>query len=322
MDSIVRIFITGISGFIGFHTAMALSKNHSVFGVDDFNDSYDVSLKRERQKILEENEIEVIENNIMDMDFYEIFKSERRVPRLDVDIVIHLAASANVRESLDNPFDYIINNIVATQRLIDSCETFNIPKVLYASTSCVMEDQELPWKDTTKEHYHHRSPYAWSKYVNECQFKSSKISKHYGMRFFTVYGPYGRPDMAVHSFTKDVIEGNKVQVYGKGKMKRDFTYIDDVVNAIEILVNNEEKSNIYNIAYSNPVYVTEVLSAIEENLGTKANVELVEGSPADVPQTYGDISTMRDLGYKPRVHYTTGIENFVNWYKQYYGKLN
>ena len=320
----MRIFITGISGFIGYHTAMALSKEHSVFGIDDFNDSYDVSLKRERQKILQENNIEVIDDTIMNVDFYEIFKSERSIPRAvsGVDIVIHLAGYANVRESLDKPFDYIINNIAATQRLVDSCETFNVPKVLYASTSCVMEGQELPWRDTTKEHYHPRSPYAWSKYVNECQFKSSKIPNHYGMRFFTVYGPYGRPDMAIHSFTKDIIEGNKIQIYGHGKMKRDFTYIDDVVTAIEILVNNQEKSDIYNIAYSKSVYVSEVITAIEEHLGTKADIELVKGSPADVTQTYGDISTMRGLGYTPRVHYTTGIKNLVDWYKQYYGKIN
>jgi len=320
----MRIFITGISGFIGYHTAMALSKEHSVFGIDDFNDNYDVSLKRERQRILQENNIEVIDDTIMNVDFYEIFKSERSIPRAvsEVDVVIHLAGYANVRESLDKPFDYIINNIAATQRLVDSCETFNVPKVLYASTSCVMEGQELPWKDTTKEHYHPRSPYAWSKYVNECQFKSSKIPTHYGMRFFTIYGPYGRPDMAIHSFTKNIIEGSKVQVYGKGKMKRDFTYIDDVVNAIEILANNNEKSDIYNIAYSKSVYVTEMIAAIEENLGTKADIELVEGSPADVPSTWGDISTIRELGYKPKVHYTTGIKNFVNWYKEYYGKIN
>ena len=105
-------------------------------------------------------------------------------------------------------------------------------------------------------------------------------------------------------------------------MKRDFTYIDDVVSAVNILVNNEEKSNIYNIAYSKSVYVSEIITAIEENLGTKADVEFVEGSPADVPSTWGDISTIRELGYKPKVHYTRGIENFVNWYKQYYGKLN
>jgi len=321
----MRIFITGISGFIGYHTAVALSKEHSVFGIDDFNDSYDVDLKRERQKLLQEQGVEVIEKTIMDVDFYEVFGSQRAVPRIiggSVDVVIHLAAYANVRRSLEEPFDYIINNIAATQRLIDSCETFNVPKVLYASTSCVMEGQELPWKDTTQEHYHSRSPYGWSKYVNECQFKSSKIPNHYGMRFFTVYGPYGRPDMAIHSFTRDIIEGNKIQIYGNGKMKRDFTYIDDVVSAVNILVNNEEKSNIYNIAYSKSVYVSEVVSIIEENLGTKADIELVEGSPADVPSTWGDISTIRELGYKPKVHYTRGIENFVNWYKQYYGKLN
>ena len=310
----MRIFITGISGFIGFHTALKLSEEHSVFGIDNFNDSYDVSLKRARQKILKERDIEVIEDDILNVDFYDLFT--------DVDLVIHLAAYSNVRRSLEEPLDYVINNIAATQRLIDACETFNVGKVLYASTSCVMEGQELPWKDTTKEHYHFSNPYGWSKFVNECQFKSSKIPLHYGMRFFTVYGPYGRPDMAVHSFTKDIIEGKKLKIYGRGKMKRDFTYIDDAVNAIEILTHNEEKSNIYNISYSQSVYVMDLVVAIETNLGIKGHYDLVDAHPADAQQTYGDISTIRELGYNPKVHYTKGVEKFVTWYKQYYGKLN
>ena len=310
----MKIFITGISGFIGFHTALKLSQDHEVLGVDSFNDTYDVSLKRSRQKILEERNIKIIERDIMDFDFYDYIK--------DVDAVIHLAGYSNVRVSLEDPLDYVINNIAVTQRLIESCEIFKIEKVLYASTSCVMEGQELPWKDTTKEHYHPSSPYGWSKYVNECQFKSSKIPKHYGMRFFTVYGPYGRPDMAVHSFTKDIIEGNKLTIYGHGKMKRDFTYIDDAVNAILVLLGNNEKSNIYNIANSQSVYIMDMVVAIETNLGIKGHYNLVDKHPAEVMQTWGDISTMRYMGYDPKVHYTRGIEKFVTWYKQYYGKLN
>ena len=159
----MKIFITGISGFIGFHTALKLSQDHEVLGVDRFNDTYDVSLKISRQKILEERNIKIIERDIMDFDFYDYIK--------DVDAVIHLAGYSNVRMSLEDPLDYVINNIAVTQRLIESCEIFKIEKVLYASTSCVMEGQELPWKDTTKEHYHPSNPYGWSKYVNECQFK-------------------------------------------------------------------------------------------------------------------------------------------------------
>ena len=319
----MRIFITGISGFIGFHTAIALNKNHSVFGIDDFNNSYDVSLKKARQKILEDQGIEVISDTLMEVDYYDIFKPERTVPRWPgVDVVIHLAAYANVRKSLEEPLDYVVNNIAGTNRLIEACEAFSIKKVLYASSSSVMVGQELPWKDTTKEHYHLSNPYGWSKFVNECQFKSSTIPLHYGMRFFTVYGPYGRPDMAVHSFTKDIIEGKKLKIYGRGKMKRDFTYIDDAVNAIEILTNIEEKSNIYNISYSQSVYVMDLVVAIETNLGIKGQYDLVDAHPADAQQTYGDISTIRELGYKPKVHYTKGVEKFVTWYKQYYGKLN
>ena len=310
----MKIFITGISGFIGFHTALKLSQDHEVLGVDSFNDTYDVSLKRSRQKILEDRNIKIIERDIMDFDFYDYIK--------DVDAVIHLAGYSNVRMSLEDPLDYVINNIAVTQRLKESCEIFKIEKVLYASTSCVMEGQELPWKDTTKEHYHPSSPYGWSKYVNECQFKSSKIPKHYGMRFFTVYGTYGRPDMAVHSFTKDIIEGNKLTIYGHGKMKRDFTYIDDAVNGILVLLGNNEKSNIYNIANSQPVYIMDMVVAIETKLGIKGHYNLVDKHPAEVMQTLGDISTMRYMGYDPKVHYTRGIEKFVTWYKQYYGKLN
>tara|TARA_Y100000592_G_scaffold99955_1_gene177926 strand:- start:290 stop:1231 length:942 start_codon:yes stop_codon:yes gene_type:complete len=313
----MRIFITGISGFIGFHTALKLdSENHIVFGIDNFNDSYDVDLKRARQKILKEKNIEVIEDNVLNVDFYDVLVHNQ------VDVVIHLAAYSNVRRSLEEPLDYMINNVAVTNVIIDACETYNIQKVLYASTSCVMEGQELPWKDTTKEHYHFSSPYGWSKFVNECQFKASKIPLHYGMRFFTVYGPYGRPDMAVHSFTKDIIDGKKLTVFGRGKMKRDFTYIDDAVNAINILVDNKEKSNIYNISHGQSVYIMDVIDAIETNLGIKSEYDLVDKHPAEVMQTWGDISTIRYIGYDPKVHYTRGVEKFVTWYKQYYGKLN
>jgi len=320
----MRIFITGISGFIGFHTALKLSKDHSVFGIDNFNDSYDVNLKRDRQKILEENGVEIIEETMDEFTDYQAhFESERRVPRLgNVDVVIHLAAYANVRRSLEEPYDYIHNNIIATQRLIDSCVDLGVRKVLYASTSCVMEGQELPWKDTTKEHYHMSSPYGWSKFVNEMQFKSSSIPKHFAMRFFTVYGPYGRPDMAIQSFTKDIIEGNEIILYNSGKMKRDFTYIDDVVSAIEILVYNEEKRDVYNIGYSSSVYVSEVVDQIEINLGITAKRKLVDRHPADVPATWSDVSTIKGLGYKPKVHFTTGVAYLVTWYKQHYGKIN
>jgi len=220
---------------------------------------------------------------------------------------------------------YIDNNITGTHKLIKAIERNNINKVVYASSSCVMHGQSLPWneKDDPK---HQNNPYGWTKRVNECQFLSSNIKQSIGLRFFTVYGPYGRPDMALFSFTKNIINGEKIKLYNYGDMKRDFTYIDDIISGISLVIDKLKNENskyheIYNIGYGQQVKLQDFVYEIEKNLGRKAEKELCESHPADTPVTWADITKIKSLGYNPKTSIKDGVEKFISWYKDYY-KVN
>ena len=317
----MNIFITGIAGMIGFHvTKLLTNKKYNVIGVDNFNDYYDVELKKERSRILAEANVEIINSdirNIKEKDWEKLFNN--------VDLVLHLAAYANPRHSLDNEQLYIDNNITGTHKLIKAIEKNNINKVVYASSSCVMHGQNLPWneKDDPK---HQNNPYGWTKRVNECQFLSSNIKQSIGLRFFTVYGPYGRPDMALFSFTKNIINGEKIKLYNYGDMKRDFTYIDDIISGISLVIDKLKNENskyheIYNIGYGQQVKLQDFVYEIEKNLGRKAEKELCESHPADTPVTWADITKIKSLGYNPKTSIKDGVEKFISWYKDYY-KVN
>lgn len=311
-----KVFVTGISGMIGMYAALKLKKNgHEVTGIDNFNSYYDVVLKYERAKILRENGISVLRDDICKSNDWKTYLK-------DVDVVLHLAAYAGVRHSLENPYEYIDNNIVGTQRLIDECEKYNVKNVVYASTSCVQHGQPLPFKETDSP-THQTSPYGWTKRTNECQFLTSKIKRKVGLRFFTVYGPYGRPDMALFDFTKKIMNGEQITVFNNGDMKRDFTYVEDIVSGIEIIVrkvlfDTDNYHDIYNLGRGEQVQLMNFISEIEKNVGKKAYIKFADLHPADLKETWADTTKIKQLGYNPQTSIAEGIEKFVNWYREYF----
>ena len=310
-----KIFITGISGMIGYHSAKMYNQlGWKVTGIDDFNNYYDVKLKGAREAILNGIGIDVIDGSIQDPESYRDVMAE-------ADVVLHLAAYANPRHAMDEPQLYIDTNITGTQRLLEIAEQHDIP-VVYASSSCVMHGQELPWNEHDANG-HQNNPYGWSKYVNECQFKYSKLSKSTGLRFFTVYGPYGRPDMALFKFTDAIVKGEKLTLYNYGNMIRDFTYVEDIVQGITLVVDQildpeHDGHELYNIGYGEQVNLMDFVEAIEKELGRKGEYDLVPAHPADVPATWSDTSKLQKLGYKPTTPVSEGVKHFVSWYKEYY----
>jgi UDP-glucuronate 4-epimerase len=307
-----------MAGMIGFHSAKKFHDlGWEVAGVDNFNNYYDVELKRDRADILK-NECG-IEVNYADITSDDIRNKDMLK---DVDVMLHLAAYANPRHSLVEPQLYIDTNISGTQKLIDAAQVYNIP-VVYASSSCVMHGQPLPWNEHDRPD-HQNNPYGWSKRANECQFMHSKLTRSMGLRFFTVYGPYGRPDMALFKFTKGIVDGTPIDLYNFGDMKRDFTYVDDIVQGITIVVNkiSSDENNyheIYNIGYGEQVELIDFVDNIEKNLGRKAIRNLCAAHPADTPETWSDTTKLQKLGYKPTTPITVGVAHFVEWYKTYYG---
>ncbi len=317
------IFITGIAGMIGFHTA---KKYHAlgwkVWGVDNFNDYYDVELKRERARLLSKLDIGVDNGDIRDI--CKKYSSRKHVID-EVDIILHLAAYANPRHAMEEPQHYIDTNITGTQEVISFAEKCGVP-VVYASSSCVMHGQPLPWNEHDKG-AHQNNPYGWSKYVNECQFTHSKIARTTGLRFFTVYGPYGRPDMALFKFTDAIIEDRPLTLYNYGDMKRDFTYVDDIVQGITLVVDDifepagtsdGVRHEIYNIGYGEQVQLMDFVKAIETELGREGRYDMVPPHPADTPATWADTTKLQKLGYKPTTPISEGVKHFISWYKEYY----
>ena len=314
-----KIAITGGAGFIAFHLAQSLhSKGFEVCGFDNFNNYYDPDLKEDRVATLRELcGIEIDRADLKNKIQLDVFMKKH-----NPDLVVHLGAYAGVRHSLKNPQLYIDNNITGTQNLINACEENGVDNVVYASTSCTMAGNPLPWNEAEKTGYQLNS-YGYSKSTNECQFMSSPISNTVGLRFFTVYGPWGRPDMALFDFTKNIIAGNPIKLFNYGDMIRDFTYVDDIVQGIEIIIDHTLDSqclnDIYNIGYGSQVKLVDFVDAIEKNLDRTAIRELVEMHPADTQQTWSDTTKLQKLGYKPTTPMSVGVERFVSWYKEYYG---
>lgn len=313
-----KIAITGMAGFIGFHLAQKLhSEGHQVIGFDNYNDYYNPELKKDRQRTLVERTGIVVENgDLCDVEFMnDWFKFKRP------DVVMHLAAYAGVRHSLDDPGTYIQNNIVGTHNLIEACTKNGVNKVLYASTSCVMADNPLPWNEHEKLGYQ-KNPYGYSKATNEAQFFASKISSTIGLRFFTVYGPWGRPDMALFDFSNNIVAGKPIKLFNHGDMVRDFTYVDDIVQGINIVIDRiiaEDNINeIYNIGYGEQVQLIDFVDHIEKNLGREAIRELAPMHPADTRETWSDTTKLQALGYKPTTNIADGVAKFIEWYKEYY----
>jgi len=314
----MRIFITGVAGFIGYHIAKSLLEdNHEVWGIDTFNDYYDPTLKEDRYLKLRELGLGWVPVPTPN----DTVPIEQAIVNTKPDIVIHLAAYAGVRYSMEYPELYITNNINFTQDLIGACEMHGVQKVVYASTSSVMAGNPLPWKeDQTVDQQ--LNPYAATKRFNEQQFQFSNIRHTIGLRFFTVYGPWGRPDMALFSFTKNIIEGKPITVFNNGDMIRDFTYIDDIIQGIRIVMGleaSDRTNEIYNIGRGEQVQLMDFIHEIEKNVGRKAIIEYAPMHPADTQSTWSDTTKIQNLGYKPTTSIPEGVSKFVHWYKSYYG---
>ncbi len=338
----MSILVTGSAGFIGFHlTKRLIKEGHNVIGLDNLNPYYDINLKyarlEELKKISSSNsgKYEFIKEDLVNIaSMRELFK------KFNFEIVINLAAQAGVRYSLENPESYINSNIVGFGNILENCRHFNVKHLIYASSSSVYggnKKQPFSEKDSVD---HPVSLYAASKKANELM--AHTYSHLYnlpttGLRFFTVYGPWGRPDMALFLFTKSMLEDKPIKVFNKGDMIRDFTYIEDIIESLVRLIdkpasldpnfdlNNPSSSTswapyrIFNIGNSNPIPLMDFIKALEEKLGINAKKEFLGMQPGDVSSTSADTSSLEDwTGFKPNTSIKEGIEGFVDWYKSFY----
>lgn len=331
-----KILITGAAGFIGFHLAKKIleSSNYYVVGLDSINDYYDVNLKTARLKILKDNSNFLFEKINLEEKHkvLYLFESHR------FDYVINLAAQAGVRYSIEKPQAYIDSNITGFLNVLEACKTFPVKHLLYASSSSVYginKVQPLSVKDSVD---HPISLYAASKKANELM---AHTYSHLfdlpttGLRFFTVYGPWGRPDMALFLFTKAIIEGRPIDVYNKGKMKRDFTFVDDIVEGIWRLLDkipnssSEESLNpscspaapyqVLNIGNNAPIELMSFIETLEKYLGKKAIKNMMNMQPGDVVETYANVDQLVKLiDYRPQTSIDEGVKKFVEWYLEYH----
>jgi UDP-glucuronate 4-epimerase len=351
----MKILVTGTAGFIGFHLAKYLiSRGDEVVGLDCINEYYDVSLKYARlletgisKETLEYGKLvnskkhanyRFIKLTLEDKEGIDsLFKSE------GFDRVCNLAAQAGVRYSLENPMAYINSNIVGFCNILEACRHFKVNHLVYASSSSVYGlNENMPF--STHDNVDHPiSLYAASKKSNELMahtYSHLFSLPTTGLRFFTVYGPWGRPDMALFIFTKAILENTPIQVFNEGNMKRDFTYVGDIVEGIIRVIDNPPSGNkewsakspdpssskapykVYNIGNSSPVKLMDFILAIEDSIGKTAIKEYLPMQAGDVPATWADVEDLtKDLGYKPETSVQDGIRNFIEWYKVYYGIL-
>lgn len=334
-----RVLVTGAAGFIGYHLSLRLLKEGLyVTGIDNMNPYYDVGLKESRlAQLLPYGNFSFVRTDIVEKeDLERLFKNRR------FDVVVNLAAQAGVRYSLKNPRAYIDSNIVGFTNILEGCRHNGVKHLVFASSSSVYgANTKMPF--SVHDNVDHPvSLYAATKKANELMAHS--YSHLFGLpctglRFFTVYGPWGRPDMALFLFTDAILEGRPIKVFNHGKMTRDFTYIDDIIEGVVRIMkkvpepdpkwngNNPDpgtsyaKYRIYNIGNNSPVELIKFIEAIEDTLGKKAEKEFLDLQPGDVVSTYADVDDlMRDTEFKPCTSLETGIKQFVEWYLGYYGK--
>ncbi|HEA2381292.1 TPA: NAD-dependent epimerase, partial [Escherichia coli] len=331
-----KFLVTGAAGFIGFHVSKRLlNDGHQVVGIDNINDYYDVNLKESRLEQLESPSFTFYKLDLADRDgMAKLFETEQ------FDRVIHLAAQAGVRYSLENPYAYADSNLTGYLNILEGCRHNKVQHLLYASSSSVYGlNRKMPFS-TDDSVDHPVSLYAATKKANELM--AHTYSHLYsipttGLRFFTVYGPWGRPDMALFKFTKAMLEGKSIDVYNYGKMKRDFTYIDDIVEAIvriqDVIPQPEPEwtveegspatssapYRVFNIGNSSPVELMDYITALEQALGLEAKKNMMPIQPGDVLNTSAETQALyKTIGFKPETPVQQGVKNFVDWYKEYY----
>jgi UDP-glucuronate 4-epimerase len=331
--------VTGAAGFIGFHLCRRLlDEGYRVFGLDNLNDYYDPQLKQDRLEILKEHpsfsfhRVDLANAPVLDT----LFKDNT------IDVVVNLAAQAGVRYSLTNPQAYVNSNLVGFVNVLECCRHHQVKHLVFASSSSVYgANTNMPFS------VHHNVDHPVSLYA--ASKKSNELMAHTyshlfglpctGLRFFTVYGPWGRPDMALFLFTKAILEGKPIDVFNHGKMKRDFTFIDDIIEGVVRVMKHVPESNpnwsgdapdpatsytkykIYNIGNNQPVELIDFIGAIETALGKTAIKNFMDLQPGDVPATYADVDDLiKDVGFKPNTSIADGIGRFVEWYRGYYRK--
>lgn len=352
----MRYLVTGTAGFIGFHLAKKLlERGEEVVGLDIINDYYDINLKYARLEHMGISKVQIERNKLVQSSTYPNYRfvqmelSEKEpvmalFAEEKFDVVIHLAAQAGVRYSLSNPEVYIQSNILAFLNILEGCRYHPVKHLVYASSSSVYGANEKMPFSTSDPVDHPISLYAASKKSNELM---AHTYSHLfgipttGLRFFTVYGPWGRPDMALFLFTEAILKGEPIQVFNYGNMKRDFTYVDDIVAGVMKVADRPAKPNpdfdpqnpdpgsskvpykIYNIGNSSPVLLMDYIKAVEKGLGKEAKMDLLPLQPGDVPASHADVTDLvRDTGYKPETPIEEGVKAFTDWYLDYYKKNN
>ncbi len=333
------VFITGVAGFIGYHLAEKLiEKNIKVVGIDNINDYYTVQLKYDRLKELGINQEfasnfgqKVLSSKYEEkMIFYRMnLEDKESLAQLfktySFDAVVNMAAQAGVRYSIENPDAYGQSNLVGFLNILEFCRNYNVKKLLYASSSSIYgNSSDVPFS-TNQNVDHPISLYAATKKANELMAHAYSHLYDFqtiGLRFFTVYGPWGRPDMAMFLFTDAILNHQPLKVFNHGDLSRDFTYIDDIIQGIDKILedkNTNEKYQLYNIGNSKPVQLMDFIKEIEKSTGEKAILEMYPMQAGDVNQTWADVQELKDkFGYNPNYPVDKGVYNFVQWYKEYY----
>lgn len=333
----MKILVTGAAGFIGFHTSRKLlDRGDTVVGLDNFNDYYDVALKEGRAEMLADyDNFKLVRIDLADRDAMEALFAEEKF-----DKVINLAAQAGVRYSIENPHSYIDSNIVGFVNILEGCRHNDVKHLVYASSSSVYGANTTMPFSVHQNVDHPLALYGATKKANELM--AHTYSNLYdlpttGLRFFTVYGPYGRPDMALFLFTKNIIEDKPIDVFNFGKHRRDFTYIDDIVEGVVRTMDHTAEPNedwdpanpdpgtskapyrLYNIGNQQPVELMDYIGEIEKTLGKKAEMNLLPLQAGDVPDTWADTESLaNDVGYQPSTTIEVGVKNFVEWYLEFY----
>ncbi|MDD3305526.1 MAG: NAD-dependent epimerase [Acetobacterium sp.] len=333
----MKILITGAAGFIGFHLAkLLLVKNHDIVGIDNLNNYYQPSLKEDRLAILKAHHNFVFDK----VDLKDKPSVDRIFATHRPDYVINLAAQAGVRYSITHPEAYVDSNLIGFMNILEGCRHYPVKHLLYASSSSVYGGNKVVPFSTQHNVDHPVSLYAATKKANELMAHTYSHLFNIpttGLRFFTVYGPYGRPDMAYFSFVRDILAGTPIKVFNHGQMKRDFTYVDDIVESIAQLITKVPAANphwdervddlsssfapykIYNIGNNNPVDLMRFITILEDQLGITAEKIYMDMQPGDVLVTYADVSDLeKDIGFKPNTSIEEGLAKFVKWYKKYY----
>tara|TARA_Y100001958_G_C21222973_1_gene548319 strand:+ start:843 stop:1805 length:963 start_codon:yes stop_codon:yes gene_type:complete len=319
----MKILVTGSSGFIGYHlTKSLLHDGNIVCGLDSMNNYYDIKLKRERLKNLTKYD----GFNFSELNLADGIGLEKKFKTFSPEIVVNLAAQAGVRHSIHNPMDYLDSNLVAFMNVLDICKKLEVKGLIYASSSSVYGgNTKIPF-DVSDKTDNPLSLYAATKKSNELLANSYNRVHNLnvtGLRFFTVYGPWGRPDMAYFSFTRNIIKNIPIDVFNEGRMQRDFTYIDDIILGIKSAINKNYSCEIFNLGNNQPVELMKFISILENEIGKKAKINYQPMQTGDVKTTYANIDhSIKKLDYKPKTSIEDGLKNFIGWYKSFYRNKN